>query len=143
MIPSHDENQLLLAAHQAQANAHAPYSLFKVGAAILSDDGKIYNGCNVENAAYPSGTCAEENAIGSMIAAGSKRIKAILVLGQNQTGLVPCGACRQRIAEFADEQTLVLCAGTSGITHRLMLTQLLPYAFGRDTLNPDRGNSHG
>lgn len=136
-----DENELLKVARKVQLNAYAAYSNFKVGAAILSE-GKIYSGCNVENAAYPSGTCAEENAIGAMVAAGSKKIDVILVLGSNQQGLVPCGACRQRIAEFGTAQTLVLCAGSDGITHRLTLEELLPYAFGRDTLSVNKGISN-
>jgi cytidine deaminase len=145
MAHADDDMDLILLTHarKAQANAYAPYSLFHVGAAILTVDGHISSGCNVENAAYPSGTCAEENAIGAMIAAGQRDIATILVVGSHKQGLVPCGACRQRIAEFGKPDTRILCAGSNGITHQFTLEQLLPFAFGRDTLEASQDDTHG
>ena len=94
--------QLFAAAERVRRNAHVPYSHFPVGAAILADDGAIYAGCNVENAAYPLGNCAEASAIAAMIAAGAKRITRIYITGNGDVPVTPCGGCRQRIREFAD-----------------------------------------
>ena len=110
--------------------AYAPYSGFAVGAALLGDDGATYAGCNVENAAYPVGACAEAGAISAMIAGGGRRIAAILVLGGGEALVTPCGACRQRIREFAEPGTPVLIAGPDGIRARLSLEELLPHSFG-------------
>ena len=96
-----DLEALFDAAKAAQAKAYAPYSRFKVGAAILADDGRIYAGCNVENAAYPEGSCAEAGAIAAMVAGGERRIAEILVVGDGENLVTPCGGCRQRIREFA------------------------------------------
>ena len=92
---------LFTAARAARAHAHAPYSRFKVGAAILTPSGQIYAGCNVENAAYPVGTCAEAGAIAAMVAGGDTRIAAVMIVGDGEALVTPCGACRQRIREFA------------------------------------------
>ena len=93
--------ELFAAAKAAQANAYAPYSRFNVGAAILTPSGAIYAGCNVENAAYPQGACAEAGAISAMALAGERRIAEILVIGDGDALVTPCGGCRQRIREFA------------------------------------------
>ena len=93
---------LFAAAKIAQANAYAPYSRFKVGAALRSQSGAVYSGCNVENAAYPEGFCAEAGAIAAMALAGERRIAEILVVGDGDALCTPCGGCRQRIREFAD-----------------------------------------
>jgi cytidine deaminase len=122
------------AAREAQARAYAPYSDFKVGAAVQGESGAIYAGCNVENAAYPVGTCAEQAAIAVMVAAGERRIKAILVLGEGRTLVTPCGACRQRIREFAVPDTPVHVAGPDGVRSTFALEDLLPCAFGPDNL---------
>src|SRR5690606_25434820 len=98
---SGEDRALFEAAEAVRAKAYAPYSGFSVGAAILADDGKIYSGCNVENAAYPQGNCAEPSAIAAMIAGGGKRIEKIFVTGPGVTPVTPCGGCRQRIREFA------------------------------------------
>ena len=118
------------AAVEAMHRAYAPYSHFPVGAAALVDDGRIVTGCNVENAAYPVGTCAEAGAVSAMIAAGGKRIAAILVLGPGEGLVTPCGACRQRIREFAAPETPVAIAGPEGIRARFTLEELLPASFG-------------
>ena len=93
-----DTDQALFEAAEAvRAKAYAPYSKFQVGAAILADDGKIYAGCNVENAAYPVGNCAEPSAIAAMLAGGGKRIRRIYVTGPGSNPVTPCGGCRQRM----------------------------------------------
>lgn len=125
-----DFDGLFAAARAAQARAYAPYSRFKVGAAVLGDDGAIYPGCNVENAAYPVGVCAEAGAISAMIAGGGRAIHAVLVIGDGEELVTPCGACRQRIREFAAPETPVAIAGPGGIRARLSLAELLPASFG-------------
>lgn len=124
------------AALAAQANAYAPYSRFKVGAAVLSASGRIHAGCNVENAAYPVGNCAEAAAIAAMVAAGERRIAAVLVLGEGEELVTPCGACRQRIREFAGPDTPVHIADTRFVRTSFTLGELLPASFGPDNLRP-------
>ncbi len=125
-----DFDALFAAAASIQLRAYAPYSHFRVGAALLADDGAVYAGCNVENAAYPVGACAEAGAISAMIAGGAKGIRAILVFGEGAKLVTPCGACRQRIREFAQAGTPVAIAGPEGIRARFTLEQLLPASFG-------------
>ena len=125
---------LFEAAREAQARAYAPYSDFKVGAAVQGESGAIYAGCNVENAAYPVGTCAEQAAIAMMVAAGERRIAAILVLAGGQKLVTPCGACRQRIREFALPDTPIHLAGPESVRGTFQLEELLPCAFGPDNL---------
>lgn len=129
-----DFKALFAAAARVQPLAYAPYSRFRVGAAILADDGTVYPGCNVENAAYPSGTCAEQGAISAMIAGGGSRIIAMLVVGDGEVLVTPCGACRQRIREFASPETPVAIAGPDGIRRVFSLAELLPASFGPDNL---------
>jgi cytidine deaminase len=131
-MPSLDT--LFEAAKAIQAKAYAPYSRFKVGAAIATPDGKVFTGCNVENAAYPAGSCAEAGAISAMIAAGESRIAEIVVMGEGDILCTPCGGCRQRIREFAGPDTPVHIAGPEGIRKRLTLEELLPFSFGPDNL---------
>lgn len=130
MAADPDFDALFAAASRLQPRAYAPYSRFKVGAALLTDDGTVHAGCNVENAAYPVGTCAEAGAIAAMIAAGGTAIRAILVFGEGDELVTPCGACRQRIREFASPETPVAIAGPEGIRARFTLEQLLPASFG-------------
>jgi cytidine deaminase len=125
-----DLEALFAAAKAAQQKAYAPYSRFKVGAAILGDDGTIYPGCNVENAAYPVGACAEAGAISAMISGGARAIRTMLVIGNGAELVTPCGACRQRIREFAAPETPILIAGPDGIRARFSLAELLPASFG-------------
>nr|WP_082167641.1 cytidine deaminase [Methylobacterium aquaticum] len=125
---------LFSAARAVQARAHAPYSRFHVGAAIRDETGAVHAGCNVENAAYPVGTCAEAGAIAAMIAAGGRRIAAILVLGDGEALVTPCGACRQRIREFAAPDTPIHVAGPAGVRRTFTLDELLPASFGPDNL---------
>ena len=126
--------QLLEAAAAVRARAHAPYSNFPVGAAVLDEQGRVHVGCNVENASYPQGTCAEASAIAAMVASGGKRIRAILVIGDGDGLCTPCGACRQRISEHADDETPVLVAGGDRVRATFTLEQLLPHSFGPENL---------
>ena len=126
---------LFEAARAIQARAYAPYSRFKVGAAIATPDGRIFSGCNVENAAYPVGSCAEAGAIAAMVAAGETRIAAIVVMGDGEHLVTPCGGCRQRIREFASPDTPVHVAGPEGIRKSFTLDELLPFSFGPDNLS--------
>jgi cytidine deaminase len=128
--------RLLEAARAARARAYAPYSRFAVGAALLDDQDRIHSGCNVENAAYPQGSCAETAALSAMVLAGGKRVRALLVLGEGKELVTPCGGCRQRLREFADASTPVLVAGRDGVRARFTLGELLPHSFGPENLAP-------
>jgi cytidine deaminase len=125
---------LFKAARAAHKRAYAPYSRFQVGAAILADDGKIYAGCNVENAAYPSGTCAEAGAIAAMLLGGGRKIIAVLVTGDGDVLCTPCGNCRQRLREFANPATPVHVADANVIRQSFTLGTLLPVSFGPENL---------
>ena len=128
------DEKLFAAAEVIRAKAYAPYSRFHVGAAILADDGNIYSGCNIENAAYPQGNCAEASAIAAMIAGGGKRIMRIYVTGPGASPVTPCGGCRQRIREFADLGVTVISHGVDGAPLEQTLEQLLPHSFGPEYL---------
>jgi cytidine deaminase len=133
--------KMLAAARAAMGRAYAPYSHFPVGAALLGANGRIYAGCNVENAAYPQGCCAETSAISAMIADGERRIRAVLVVGQGSALIAPCGGCRQRLNEFAPPETPVhLCDG-AGIGHSTTMGALLPHAFGPQNLSVQEAQS--
>lgn len=120
---------LLSAATQVRENAYAPYSRFKVGAAIRAASGKIYSGCNVENVAYPEGTCAEAGAIAAMIAAGDTVIAEMLVIADCPSPVPPCGGCRQKIAEFAASDVRVTLCTTDGAMRVMTVADLLPGSF--------------
>jgi cytidine deaminase len=126
--------QLVQAARQARVRAYAPYSRFAVGAALLDDQGRIHTGCNVENAAYPQGQCAEATAIGALVMAGGLRILAAVVVGVADEPVTPCGGCRQRLREFAGADCTVWAADTQTVRGRYTLGQLLPHSFGPDHL---------
>ena len=123
------EQKLFLLAKGARENAYAPYSNFKVGAAIESQSGKYYAGCNVENISYPVGTCAEAGAIAAMVAAGDKQIKRILIIGNGKDLILPCGACLQRIKEFGSKETEILLADLQGIQKKYHIEDMLPIGF--------------
>jgi cytidine deaminase len=127
-------NELFTAAKVAQLQAYVPYSRFKVGAALLADDGRIYAGCNVENAAFPSGTCAEAGAIAAMILGGGRAIREALVIGDGAALCTPCGNCRQRLREFAKPEVRVHVAGPEGVLRSFSIAELLPASFGPDNL---------
>ncbi|MEO9684347.1 MAG: cytidine deaminase [Tateyamaria sp.] len=118
------------AATQVRLNAHAPYSNFQVGAAIRAASGAIYQGCNVENVAYPEGTCAEAGAIAAMVAAGERIITEAYVVAGSPMPVTPCGGCRQKLAEFAAHDVRVTMATTGGVEQVMTMADLLPGAFG-------------
>jgi cytidine deaminase len=130
-ISAADEKRLVDAAKAVRKHAYAAYSGYRVGSALLDEQGRIHTGCNVENSAFPLGACAEANAIGAMVAAGGKRIVAIAAVG-GRDGLepcTPCGGCRQNIAEFADANTRVILLGADGIPASHSVAELLPSSF--------------
>ena len=122
-------NDLFEAAKIAQQRAYAPYSNFPVGAAIRTESGVIYSGCNVENAAYPEGWCAETSAISQMVAAGETKIVEVCVIGRRARVTAPCGGCRQRLAEFSSARTRVHAANPNGIKKTFIMEELLPAVF--------------
>jgi len=126
-----DEQALIDAAKKVRLQGHAPYSGYRVGAALLDDAGQVHSGCNVENAAFPESICAEANAIGSMVSAGGKKIVAIAAVGgaDEIEACTPCGGCRQKILEFADGDTRVLLIGHDGGIESHTIEELLPAAF--------------
>jgi cytidine deaminase len=130
------EPELLAAARAVQANAHAPYSRFPVGAALRTLSGAVFTGCNVENAAYPLGTCAEAGVIAAMVAGGETTIDVILTVADGDMLATPCGGCRQRIREFATGATMIHVAGPEGVRKSYTIDELLPDSFGPENL-PD------
>lgn len=130
-----DDSKLLQIARDASRKAYNRYSNFPVGAAVLDSEGRLHIGCNVENASYPEGICAEANAIGSMIVAGGTKIATIAVwCGAGEPHqCTPCGGCRQRIAEFADEATRIILRGADGAPNAVSMQDLLPDFFSLKT----------
>lgn len=128
---TYTDEDLFEYAKRAREQAYAPYSQFKVGAAILDETGAIHSGCNVENAAYPLGVCAEASAIGAMVNAGGRRIVKIAVVGGGEKVelCTPCGGCRQAIAEFADDGASIMLQVSDGGVLRYSIAELLPHAF--------------
>ena len=115
---------------QAMQGAYAPYSHFRVGAAVLAVDGAIYTGCNIENSAYSATCCAERVAVFSAVAAGARKIAAVAIVSDSQGATYPCGVCRQVLSEFAaDGEMPVYCGGAGGQWLETTLDQLLPHAF--------------
>jgi len=134
------QQALLQAARAAQRMAYAPYSRYQVGAAVLDEQGRIHAGCNVENAAYPEGVCAEASALSAMVLAGSTRARAVLVVGNggknHSAWTTPCGGCRQKLREFGAPDLPILCANDQTTGPSYTLAQLLPEGFGPDHLGP-------
>ena len=124
------QNAMLAAARAAREKAYAPYSKFLVGAAVLDEHGNIHAGCNVENAAYPQGVCAEASALSVMIMNGGRKVKAVVVVGIADSPVTPCGGCRQKLREFAAPDTPIWVANADGVLLSLTLEQLLPHSFG-------------
>jgi cytidine deaminase len=121
-------------ARRALANAHAPYSRFRVGACLRTAAGRLYAGCNVENSAYPVGQCAEATAIGAMVAAGDREITDVVVLTERAEPCSPCGRCRQQLAEFARPDARIHLCGPEGVRITTTLGELLPMGFGPTSL---------
>jgi homotetrameric cytidine deaminase len=128
------ERELLAAARGAMARAYAPYSGFRVGAALRAPDGSVHVGANVENAAYPQGQCAETSAIGALVAAGHRRIAEAAVIGDGEQACVPCGGCRQRLRELMPLDATVHLAAGGGEHATTTLGELLPRSFGPEHL---------
>jgi len=122
--------QLWAAARSAHAKAYAPYSRFAVGAAIVDEHGAIHAGCNVENAAYPQGWCAEASALGALVLSGARRARGVLVVGTGGAWVTPCGGCRQKLREFADASMPIVSASPQALGPVYSLEQLLPHSFG-------------
>ena len=127
MITPGQKAQLLAAARAVRRRAHAPYSRFRVGAAVLDERGRVHVGCNVENASFGLTVCAERNAIAAAVAAGAKRLRAVAVVAD--PAATPCGACRQVIAELGPATTEILLARPTGAPRATTLGALLPDAF--------------
>ena len=128
---------LLAAARAVRERAYAPYSRFAVGAAVLDEQGRIHAGCNVENAAYPQGWCAEASALAAMVAAGGRRVLAVAVCavaGPQAQPVTPCGGCRQKLREFAADDCPVWVADLTALRGTHTLGALLPHGFGPEHL---------
>jgi len=126
---------LLSAATLCRERAYAPYSNFKVGAAVRCASGVVHVGCNVENVAYPEGTCAEAGAIAAMIAAGDSEISEVCIVARSPYPVTPCGGCRQKLAEFSKGDVRITMATTDGNVLVLTMAELLPGAFDRKQLD--------
>ncbi|NSL56330.1 cytidine deaminase [Uliginosibacterium aquaticum] len=138
VLPESIRTALWKTALDAQLRAYAPYSHFLVGAAVLDEHGCIHAGCNVENAAYPEGLCAEAGALSTMVLAGSRAVKAVLVVGEGPGLVTPCGGCRQKLREFALPNTPILIADRQMVRASFTLAQLLPESFGPEHLKNDK-----
>lgn len=128
-------DDLLAMARKMMLHAHAPYSKFHVGAAVRDEEGGVHGGCNVENAAYPQGLCAEASAVAALVGAGRKRVLECLVIGPGPGLITPCGGCRQKLREFASEDLKIHLCGPDGLHRTVTLGQLLPLSFGPDNLH--------
>ena len=124
-------------ARAVRENAHAPYSNFKVGAAVQTSSGAVYKGCNVENVAYPEGACAEAGAIAAMVAGGETSIEEICIVADSPVPVSPCGGCRQKISEFSQPDTPVLLAGLDGEITCKTIGELLPDSFSKSHLSKE------
>jgi cytidine deaminase len=130
-----NSNQLVKEAIEARNFAYAPYSKFKVGAAILTTNQKIYSGCNVENASYGLTNCAERTAIFKAVSEGESKVEAIAIVADTDGPVSPCGACRQVLAEFCDEKTQIILANVKGDVEVTTIDRLLPGFFASSDLN--------
>lgn len=130
------DRELVETAADTMKNAYAPYSGFKVGAALLVESGAVYSGCNTENASYPAGICAERAALAAAVTAGERKFMKLAVVG-GKSGIItdfctPCGICRQALSEFGGDTEILLFNGS--MIKKLRLSDLLPESFGRDSL---------
>ena len=129
-------NALVDAALKARLNSYSPYSNFKVGAALLDEHGNIHSGCNVENSAYPEGTCAEAGALSALAISGARKIMEVAVVGAGAGLVTPCGGCRQKIREFAAPDVKIhVCDDHGTVKRTFTLDELLPSSFGPDNLD--------
>jgi cytidine deaminase len=123
-------DDLVRLAQTMMTRAYAPYSRFHVGAAVRDEDGKIHGGCNIENAAFPQGLCAEAAAIAALVGSGGKRVLECAVAGPGPEVITPCGGCRQKLHEFASDDLKIHLCGPDGLHRTVTLGQLLPMSFG-------------
>jgi cytidine deaminase len=123
-------DDLVRLARTMMVRAYAPYSKFPVGAAVRDEDGGIHGGCNVENAAYPQGLCAEAGAIAALVAAGKRRVLECAVIGSGTEVVTPCGGCRQKLREFAGDDLKIHLCGPEGVHRTVILGALFPMSFG-------------
>ena len=142
MLDISKERELVKAAIEASENSYSPYSDFRVGAAILSEDGTVFTGANVENASYGAGICAERSAAVKAVSEGNKNFKAVAIfrspegaIGDELQYAFPCGICRQFLNEFSDENMVVLVGKTEDDYKKFLLKELLPESFGPKDLN--------
>ncbi len=127
-------NDLFHAAREAMQKAYAPYSKFPVGAALRTEDGRVFAGANIEVASYPEGWCAETTALGHYVMGGGGRITEIAVVAEKMDRITPCGGCRQRLAEFTQADTLLHLCDQNGIVETVTMGEMLPHGFAGDTL---------
>jgi cytidine deaminase len=127
-------HDLFLAARKAMEKAHVPYSKFPVGAALLTSDGRVYAGANIENASFPEGWCAETTALSHFVMDGGGTITDIAVTATRMDRITPCGGCRQRLAEFAPPEARLHLCDQNGIVETLQMRQILPLGFSAETL---------
>ncbi len=132
-----EQSEIISLLQENMSKAYAPYSQFHVGSVIISTEGETYSGCNVENAAYPLGVCAEAGAISSMVQNGSKGIAEIYVMGSGEALVTPCGGCRQKIREFSTPETKIHVCGPEGLRQSFTIEDLLPFSFGPNNLKHD------
>ena len=128
-------NELIIEAKKAREKAYVPYSKFKVGAALLTEDGKVYHGCNIENAAYSMCNCAERTALFSAYAHNDKKFTKLAVVADTDHPVSPCGACRQVLSELCDKDMMVVLTNLNGEIKELTVQELLPGAFSPEDLN--------
>lgn len=129
-----DKARLIHESKKARQFAYSPHSNFSVGAALLDEDGKIYHGCNIENASYGLTNCAERTAIFTAISAGVRKFKALAIVGDTDDPITPCGACRQVMIEFFDENMPIFCTNLKGDVYETTVGKLLPGAFSKEDL---------
>jgi cytidine deaminase len=127
--------EMIALARAVMGRAYAPYSKLRVGAVLRGGNGKLYAGCNVENAAFPQGTCAEVAAVAVMVADGERRIAEVLVMSEGDGLIAPCGGCRQHLREFADDATPIHLCDPAGVRRTVTMGELLPLAFGPANLD--------
>jgi len=137
------KEQLMQEARRARQQAYIPYSGFAVGAAVLAGDGKVYHGCNIENASYGLTNCAERTAIFKAVSEGQCKLDAVAVIADTDGPVSPCGACRQVLAEFCDEHTRIFLGNLRGEVEEWTMAQLLPGAFRADDMKGEGGGTHG
>ena len=128
------KKKLFKAAKEAQKNAYVPYSEFPLGAAVLTEDGSIYTGVNIENASFSLTNCAERSAIFTAVSKGKRKIKALLLVSSTKSPVPPCGACRQVIQEFADGEIEIIMMTEEGKELTMTSTELLPGAFSKSDM---------